>query len=214
MLTGEQLDAGLFQVVDKGGDKRSADKVGVHNGSEDIVGLVDASKLGIESFMEGESGRFCRGIVGCLGEGNEGSDAGDGHDVALVGLDHVGEKLLHHVPVGDGVDLKDLVEGLLGHVENGMRACDAGIVDEYSRVAKLTAHGVGHHAYRLGRSHIALEVADIISALQRLGEALDVEDGNSDAALRQLLNNVLANAAATSGDDRELLGPVPARSLG
>jgi hypothetical protein len=47
----------------------------------------------------------------------------------MVFGDHVGQELLGEIVVREGIDFESEVDVLLGALEDGLAACDAGVVD-------------------------------------------------------------------------------------
>lgn len=172
----------------------------------DLVCAVAGREFGGQALVEGVGGGLGGGVVDHARDGDPGGHGCDGDDHAVVVLAHVGEELLGGPVVGEGVDVEGEADVALGGVEDRLADDDAGVVDEDGGVADLGADFGRHRGDGLGGGDVALEVVDVGGG--REGQGLDVEDHDGDAALREELDDVAADAAGATGDEDDLLGPV------
>lgn len=207
---GEHADAALLEMVAKVLHQGRPHKVGVGNRGQDAVRLVDVLQLNGQRLVEGQGSGLGGRVVGALGQGDEGGHAGHGHDVALVDLDHVREELLHQGPVRQAVDVKDLVQKVLGHLEDGQGPRNAGVVDQDGRVAQVLPDGVGGLGHGVGRRDITLVVADERVGGKVLWWVLDIQDGDLDSTGYQALDDAISDSATAARHDGDFAGPVPA----
>lgn len=81
--------------------------------------------------------------------------------MALLARDHSREEFLDRVPVADEVDVEDLLEVLVGDIEDAERPANAGVVDENGRVAELGLDLVGDLGDAGGLCNVALVEVDV-----------------------------------------------------
>lgn len=79
----------------------------------------------------------------------------------MVVRDHVWKELLCELVVRDGVDLEGETEVVVGGIEDGLAAREAGVVDEDGGVADFALDGGSAFFDCIGGAEIAVEVVDI-----------------------------------------------------
>ena len=178
----------------------------VDDDGADLGRVVARLELRGQTLVEGVGGRLGGGVVDHVRDRHPGGHRGDRDDHAVVAADHVREELLDHPVVRKGVDIKGEAHVLLARLEDGAALDDAGVVDEHGRVADLGADILGHGGDGLGRSDVALEVVDVRAG--GVGEGLDVEHDDTDAALGQELDDLATDAAGAARDEDDLARPV------
>lgn len=212
LVNREQVDTSLLESVGEFANERGSDEMGVDDGGENLIGVVNEAKFAIEGFVEGKGRCLGAGVIGGLDKCNKGGDTGNSNNVTLVVGDHVGEELLAQGPVRHAVNSENLLQEVVWHVHDGHGLGDTSVVDEDGRVSQLLANALAGFGHRLGRRYVALEEANVGIVEKSLGWRLEVEDGYLDTAREQALGDALANATAAAGDDGNLRRPVPAGS--
>ena len=152
----EELAFDGVAVKERGRDKGRGDERGA-----DLVGVVDGAQLDGEALVEAERG----GLGGVVVDHARGLDVGaharDGHDVAVVGGDHVRDELLRHVPVRERVDAEDKVELARRGGEHVRAAAHAGVVDHHGRGPVRAADALAGPVDRRGRAHVGVDVRHV-----------------------------------------------------
>ncbi len=142
----EKSSAGVTLADDHGPDTRS---------------LIGRCQLGSQAFVEAEGSSFRRAVVDHTGCRDIRCDRSDGDDHAVVGRDHGREELLDKTVVRQRVDPKCQAHVRLGRVQNCFPACEAGVVDEHSRLPEFASDGRCTGGDGRGRSDITLEIVDV-----------------------------------------------------
>lgn len=111
--------------------------------------------------MEAERGGLGGRVVHHPWHGEVRRDRGDGDDHSVVAGDEAGKELLGEDVVRDGVDVEGEPDVLLGGLEDGLSAGNAGVQDEDGGVADGAAD-LGSDRGDGGRvGDVALEVVDV-----------------------------------------------------
>ena len=131
-LEGRQQEGGVVAVAleQRGLGVALVDDDGAHLGRG-----VQGRELGGQALVEGQRGGLGRAVVDHLGDGDVGGQAGDGDDHAVVARDQARQELLGEQVVGDGVDVEGEADVLLGGLEDGLSARDAGVQHQDRGVA-------------------------------------------------------------------------------
>ena len=115
--------------------------------------------------MKGKRTRFRTSIVHVPSMDDEARHTSDSHNMAVVLPDHRGQELSNHPKVSQGVDFEGLADEVLGAVEDGGCAADAGVVDEHGWIADCFADLCCCSVDLGGRCDIALVEKDAGSYL-------------------------------------------------
>ncbi|KAB8349495.1 hypothetical protein FH972_023521 [Carpinus fangiana] len=193
------LEAALDPALDEGG----LDPVGVDGGGLDEGGVVAVLELLRQALVEGHRAGLCAAVVDHAGDGRVRGHGGGRDDVALLALDHVGQELAHGVPVGDQVDVEDLLKVGIGHVDDVEGLADAGVVDQDRGGADLLTDALGNLVH-VGRDWSAKHTAGDGRRGRR-----QVDDANLHAGGDQLLDHLGRQATAAASDDADLISPDP-----
>jgi hypothetical protein len=113
-----------------------------------------------QTFVESHRGGLCAVVVHNRCHGHVGCHACNGHDVAVVLLDHGRQELPDRQEVGKRVDLERPADGGLWLIENGHGIANSGIIDQDRRLAMGLANLSPDRCEVLGRRDVGLVEVD------------------------------------------------------
>lgn len=126
----------------------------------DLWRIVRGRQLCAETLVEGQRRRLGRGIIDHVGSRHVRGRTGDGHNHAVVRLDHVRQELLRQEVVRDAVHVERETDVAFCALEERFPARDAGVVDEDGWVAQLGFDGIAGFDDGGARGQVAFEVFD------------------------------------------------------
>lgn len=101
------------------------------------------TKLLRQAFVESQGARFTTAVVGHFADTQKTARTGDGHNMAVVTLNHGRQKLAHCPPMCERVDFEDFSNHRFGLLKNQAFLTDTSVVDEDGRVAVVSPNTVG-----------------------------------------------------------------------
>lgn len=174
----------------------------------DLGRIVARHELRTQSLVEGDRRRLARRVIDHVGRHGVPGLRGDGHDHAVVGLDHARQEFLGEPVVGQRVDFEHAAGLGRGCFQDGLTSEDAGVVDEDAGSAEDGADLGAYLGDVRGGGDVAFKVADGV------GEDVvgcwggDVQDGNFDATVTELLGHASPDSVAAACEDDDLSVPV------
>lgn len=185
---------------------------GMHDGSLDFRALIKGSKLGIQTFVEGQRGDFGAGVVNDASGGDKRRSACYADDVTLFLLDHVGQEGLDGPVMRIQVYAEDLLQVFWGGLHDGFACADTGVVDDDGRVSNAALDFGGDFHDSVVVAHITLEKGDFGIVLQMLGQFVQIKRDNVDSLCGEVSGIEGTETAGAASDNSNLLIPVPSFS--
>lgn len=162
VLGSEQGVLDLLQAsLNPSGDERSLHPVGVHSRGLDEGSIVAVLQLLRQALVESHGASLCAAIVDHASDSCVGGHGGCRDDVALLAADHARQELAHSVPMRDEVDVEDLLQVGIGHVDDVVCLTNAGIVDEDGGGTEVLLDARCNIMYSLGFGNVAFVVRDV-----------------------------------------------------
>lgn len=89
--------------------------------------------------------------------------------MAFLVSDHIGEKLLDEIEMGDKVDIDEFPEPLWGRVQDAVGIGDSSIIAQNRGRSQRLSHSFCYLLHLVWRCDVALEERDTVQLLQLLG---------------------------------------------